>query len=87
MTSLIPMNEVLKGYESREFLPEELSIISDACVLIALVKDKNYIGDTHTVQQIPNDVTDSDDSKIRTSFAAAVLRNLKRQLNSLDIEE
>ena len=80
MSGLIPLVELLTHDEARELLPEELSIISDACVLIALVKQKDYMGDAF---QIAN----ADDLRHRSSTAASVLRNLKRMLNRLYIED
>ena len=95
-------NKLMEGYDaSNDFFPEELSIFSDMQVVLELVKSKNYIGETNIVRR-QNDrclcayngvpevcdecPKDKIPAKVRTSLVASCLRNIRSNLNSLEIE-
>lgn len=95
-------NKLMEGYNvTDDFLPEELSIFSDMQVILELVRSKGYIGETNIVRR-PNDrcrcayngvaevcdecPKDKIPAKIRSSLAASCLRNIRDNLNKLEIK-
>lgn len=95
-------NKLMEGYNvADDFLPEELSIFSDMQVILELVRSKNYIGETNIIRR-PNDrcrcayngvpevcdecPKDKIPAMIRSSLAAACLRNIRDNLNKLEIK-
>ena len=96
-------NDLFKGYANDDFLSEEVSLIADALTLIQLVYEHKYIGETHTVasgqrclcayngeEEVCKDCSKRKDSrrnKKRTSLSAAVLRNMRKMLNEMYIED
>lgn len=73
-------DELLKNYNVGEFLPEELELLSNVQVLLALIESNTYLGGNYGVETAEIKV-------MRTSLAAAVLRHMKTVLNKLTIEE
>lgn len=77
---MLGFDKLIEGYCVDEFLTEELSLLANAQLLLDLVKERKYLGITHTVSQGKMTST-------RSSIAAAVLRGIKRSINKLAIEE
>ena len=77
------LDELIKNYKSTELLPNEVALFSEAQVLLSLVANGFYKGETHYVKQT---LGRNECTVHRTSFAAAVLRSMKKLLDELDIE-